>query len=67
MYSLIHGLFVKKLLPVKWFMWVKINEEPMTLEQSQHSALSIVRKPTFRKSHVKSQSKVNDSGYTAIN
>lgn len=70
MYSLIHGLFVKWLLPVKWFMWVKLNEEPMTAEQSQKSAIALVRKPTFRKSQTKSMTKVSDShhgGYTAIN
>jgi len=69
MYSLVHGLFVKWLLPVKWFMWVKLNEEPMTAEQSQKSAIALVRKPTFRKSQTKSMTKVSDShhGYTAIN
>jgi P-type Ca2+ transporter type 2B len=62
MFSLIQGVIVKKVLPVRWFQWIKIKDEPMAPEEAEKSALAIVRKPTFRKSHTKSLSKINDSG-----
>ena len=57
--SLVNGFLIKLILPVKWFNWVKIKEEPMKEEDAQSSVMSIIRKPTFNKSMNKS--KVVDS------
>jgi Ca2+ transporting ATPase len=65
MFSLIQGVIVKKALPVRWFSWVKIHDEPMSEEQQQRSAIALVRKPTFRKSQMRSMSKVGDSNFSA--
>lgn len=60
MFSLIQGVIVKLVLPVRWFERIHINEVPMTEEEAAKSLTSIARKPTFRKSIAGSMSKVND-------
>ena len=60
MFSLVQGVIVKLVLPVRWFERIHINEVPMTEEEAAKSLTSIVRKPTFHKSIAGSKSKVND-------
>ena len=73
MFSLINGIIIKMALPVSWFAWLKIKDEPMAPEASANTAMAIMRKPTFRKSHVLSSQKVKDlsasqnKGYSGIN
>lgn len=47
MFSLIQGLIVKAVLPVRWFQSIKLKEEAMAPEESEKSLLHMVRKPTF--------------------
>ena len=65
MFSLIQGVIVKLVLPVRWFERIHINEVPMTEEEAAKSLTSIARKPTFRKSIAGSMSKVNDFNQSA--
>lgn len=60
MFSLVQGVIVKTTLPVEWFRWLRIKDEPMTAEEAEHSAIAIVRKPTFKRTHTRSMGKVHD-------
>ena len=59
MFSLIHGFIVKAILPVSWFQSIKLKEEAMAPEESEKSLVSMVRKPTFRRT----ASKVGDGAF----
>jgi len=49
-FSLIYALFVKALLPVKWFDSLHMKEEPMTDEEESQAFTTQFRK-SFRQSH----------------
>jgi len=46
-FSLIHGIFVKAFLPVKWFEIVHMKEEKMSDEEEKEAFTSSFRK-SFR-------------------
>lgn len=66
MFSLIHGVIVKAVLPASLFGKIHVNEEPMSLEQKSHSITAIARKPSMRK-NLSGSKKVEDRVVTAIN
>ena len=49
MFSLIQGVLIK-FIPSKLFSFIKVKDEAMTEAQMNSSMMSIVRKPTFKKS-----------------
>lgn len=59
MFTLIWGILIKLVLPVKWFTWIKIRDEATSAEEAENNLISIVRKPTFRKTL--SHSKIKDT------
>lgn len=57
-FSLIQGILVKLLLPVRWFARLHMKEEPMTDEEEKEAFTTQFRK-SFRASHRRSTQKVN--------
>jgi len=43
-FSLINGAIVKAILPVHWFNWINIKDEPLTEEQKKKSLHQSFRK-----------------------
>ncbi len=43
-FSLINGAIVKAILPVHWFNWINIKDEPLTEEQQKKSLHQSLRK-----------------------
>lgn len=57
MFSLVQGVIVKIFLPVSWFEFVKMKEQPMTDKEEKGSLVS-----TFRKSFRESVKRQNSQG-----
>ena len=53
------GVLIKTFLPVEWFEWVSIKEEPMSDEQSSKSFVSTLRKSYRESLKLKDNAKIN--------